>query len=227
MVEGEAVMWAKFTRVLLDPGRVDDAVAAVDRELLPAVLETPGAMEAYSMVERTRGIGIVVTCWADFGALENSRRTIGERRARVLDAVGARIADTAVYEVHGSAPPPPTGVPVCSRVTFVEGLAPDIGEADQTLFNAALARYGDLDGFLSLCWLVDGRSGNGLGITTWQTAGQLRASEQLNRRVRREVESTFGCRVDSVLDVETITSVRCPDPIDEVLDLREPTATLN
>lgn len=221
-------MWAKFTRVLLDPGRVDDAVVAVDRELLPAFLEAPGAEHGYWMVERTRGIGIVVTCWSDLDSLEDSRAAMGEVRARVLDELGARIADTAVYEVHGSAPPPPIGGdPAWSRVTFVEGLAPDIGDADQTLFRTALARYGDLDGFLSLCWLVDGRSGNGLGITTWRTADHLRASETLNHKVRRDVEATFGCRVDSVLDVQTLASVRCPESIDEVLDLREPTATLN
>ena len=214
-------MFAKFTRVLLDPSRVDPAVALVDEELLPAFLDTPGSRHGYWMVERERGLALVVTCWADLDALEHSRAPMGAVRARVLDELGARIADTATYEVHGSAPPPPIeGERVWSRVTFVEGLASDVGDADQTVFRAALERYGNLNGFLSLCWLVDAESGNGLGITTWCTRKQLVASEAVNQKVRREVEAAFGCRIDAVLDVETMASAHCPDAPDIVLDLR-------
>lgn len=132
--------------------------------------------------------------------------------------------------VPGAQAPPPRAAPGLPRgarraARLLDG--PDIGDADTTLFDAALARYGDLDGFLSLCWLVDGRSGNGLGITTWRTADHLRASEALNHRVRRDVETTFACRVDSVLDVQTLASVCCPDGADTVLDLREPSPSLN
>jgi hypothetical protein len=131
------------------------------------------------------------------------------------------LTETGIYAVHGCAG---DGVPISgqhawSRITFVEGLDRDVDDPGNVLFRASRRRYERCTGFLSLCWLVDAASGNGLGIVTWDTKAACTASEPVGRRTRRQVEEAFRCRIDGVEEVETLAVAA---PSHDVLDLRGP-----
>ena len=214
-------MWASLARVRFDPELVDDAIDLVQAHLVPGFVAQPGARYGYWMVNRMNGHAVVVTCWDSREAIERSRAELGAARAMVIDELDALLTETGVYEVLGCAS---DGVPIggqhaWSRITFVEGLPRDVGEPGNDLFRASRRRYEGCDGFLSLCWLVDGGPGNGLGIVTWDTEAACTASEPVGRRTRREVEKAFGCRIDSVEEVETLAAAA---PSQDVLDLRRP-----
>lgn len=199
-------MWATMARVRFDPSRVDEAIDLTRSHLVPGFLAQAGARHGYWMVDRTTGHAVVVTCWASREALEQSRAALGAVRSMVIDELDAVLMETGVYAVHAHAG---TGAPIhgrsaWSRITFVEGLGADVDDPDHALFRTARRRYEDREGFLSLCWLVDAASGNGLGIVTWDTEAACRSNEDLSRRTRREVELAFACRIDGVEVVQTV-----------------------
>lgn len=213
-------MWASLARVRFDRQRADRAVDLVKTHLVPAFVAQPGSRYGYWMVDRTTGHAVVVACWDDREVLEDSRAELGAVRAMVIDELDALLTETGIYAVHACAG---DGVPISgqlawSRITFVEGLASDVDDPDQVLFRSALRRYEDCTGFLSMCWLVDSPSGNGLAIVTWDTKASCSASEPVGRRTRREIEQAFGCRIDSVEEVETIAIAA---PVHDALDLRD------
>lgn len=213
-------MWASLARVRFDRQLADQAIDLVKTHLVPAFVAQPGSRYGYWMVDRTTGHAVVVTCWDNREAIGDSRAELGAVRAMVIDELDALLTETGIYAVHGCSG---DGVPISgelawSRVTFVEGLGPDLDDPDNVLFRTALRRYEDRAGFLSMCWLVDVPSGNGLSIVTWDTKAACTASEPASRRTRQQVEQAFGCRIDGVEEVETIAVAA---PVHDVLDLRE------
>lgn len=218
--DAESGMWASLTRVRFDRRRADRAIDLVKTHLVPAFVAQPGSRYGYWMVDRTTGHAVVVTCWGNRKAIEDSRAELGAVRAMVIDETDALLTETGIYAVHACAG---DGVPISgqlawSRITSVEGLASDVDDPDQVLFRSALRRYEDCTGFLSMCWLVDAPSGNGLAIVTWDTKASCTASEPVGRRTRRQIEQAFGCRIDGVEEVETIAVAA---PVHDVLDLRQ------
>lgn len=199
-------MWASLARVRFDRRLADRAIDLVKTHLVPAFVAQPGSRYGYWMVDRTTGHAVVVTCWDGREAIEDSRADLGAGRAMVIDELDALVTETGTYAVHACAG---DGVPISgqlawSRITFVEGLASDADDPDQVLFRSALRRYEDCTGFLSMCWLVDAASSNGLAIVTWDTKASRTASESVSRRTRRQVEHAFGCRIHGAEEVETI-----------------------
>lgn len=213
-------MWASLARVRFDRQLVDRAIDLVKTHLVPAFVAQPGSRYGYWMVDRTTGHAVVVTCWDDREAIEDSRAELGAVRSMVIDELDALLTETGTYAVHARAGDgaPISGQLAWSRITFVEGLAPDVDDPDQVLFRSALRRYEDDAGFLSMCWLVDAPSGNGLAIVTWDTEASRTASEPVGRRTRRLVEQALGCRIDGVEEVETIAVAA---PVHDVVDLRD------
>jgi len=215
-------MWASFTRVRVDPSRADEAIDLVREELVPAFAGRDGAMQGYWMLDRATGTGLVVSCWADRDSLDAGRAQGGTSRAAVLERLDALLCETGTYEVHALAgtPAPIDGGHVWSRVTFLEGVDPVRLAGERGLFASMHAQSATQAGFLSLCWLVDAETHNGMSISTWRSRDELRASAPHGRGLRRKAAQVLGCRVEEVVEVETIGTAGC-GPGDLVLDLRD------
>lgn len=215
-------MWASFTRVRVHPSKADEAIELVRRHLIPDFVDREGSLQGYWMLDRRSGTGLVVTCWADRAALDASRSGGGSTRARVIEQLDALLAETGTYAVHAlaGASAPIDGGHVWSRVMLVEHLDPVVLEGEGGLFAAIHEQLATRPGFLSLCWLVDRDSGNGMSISTWRTQDDVRASEADGGRLRREASQALGCRIEEVVDVETIGTARCGADGD-FLDLRD------
>lgn len=215
-------MWASFTRVRVDPTRAGDAIELVREELVPAFAGRDGSRQGYWMLDRLTGTGLVVTCWADRGSLETARREEGTVRTSVLERLGALLCETGTYAVHAvhGAPAPIDGGHAWSRATFVEGVDLARLDGERGLFATMLASSATRLGFLSLCWLVDPETRNGISISTWRSQVDLRGSAVQGRRLRREAARALACRVEEVVEVETIGSTGCGSG-DVVVDLRD------
>jgi heme-degrading monooxygenase HmoA len=219
-------MWASFTRVRADPARTEEAIDLVRRHLVPEFVGSDGSQQGYWMLDRTTGTGLVVRCWRDLAALEAGRSGDGAARTTVIERLDAMLCETGTYEVHGlrGASAPIDGGHAWSRVTFVEGVDPVALLEGHDLYERTYEQVADQPGFLSLCWLVDPDTGNGMSISTWRTDEDLRASGPHGRRLRRRVARALGCRVEDVVDVETIGTARYR-PAGATLDLRDGAAT--
>lgn len=200
--------WASLARIRFDPRSIDGAIELVKAHLVTDFVARPGARSGYWMVDRMSGHAVVVLCWASREALEDSRAALGAARAMVIEELDALLTETGVYAVHGCAGDgdPISGQRAWSRILFVEGLAPGVDDPDHVLFRTARRRYENRAGFLSLCWLVDAPSGNGLGIVTWDTEAACRAGEPASRRTRRHVDQAYGCHIHGEAVVETIAA---------------------
>lgn len=201
-------MRARVVHLVIDRDRVDLATELVRELVIPAFTALPGAIHGYWMLERRTGHAMTVTCWHDERSLVEGNATMGEVRARAVDAIGALVVPAGVYRLDGVSgeSPPIEGRSEWSCVQLVEGLPLDGRRAPGELAATAHRLHDDDPGFHSVCWLVDPATGSGLSITSWADEASLHAAEPSTRLSRRHFESDFGCHVDGRHVMETLAA---------------------
>jgi heme-degrading monooxygenase HmoA len=73
-----------------------------------------------------------------------------------------------------------------ARVTYVEGPADRLGDAEKNIRDVLIPAVSKLAGFKGGLWLNDRSSGKGLGVTLWESAQAMQASEAMGERLREE-----------------------------------------
>jgi hypothetical protein len=91
-----------------------------------------------------------------------------------------------------------------ARVTWVEGVDPAALDHLPELHASITPDQEASDGFCASYWLADHRTGDGMALSTWASAAQLRHGEPDSRRRRRQVERTLGCHVAMVGEYEAL-----------------------
>jgi hypothetical protein len=79
-------------------------------------------------------------------------------------------------------------------------------------YQAMVASMKQVDGFLGALLLVDRTSGNSLGLTFWENETQLRASEEVAGKFRREGAATIGASTPPSVDRFEVAYYGVPQP---------------
>jgi quinol monooxygenase YgiN len=85
-------MYARSTTVRGDPNSVDEGIAYVRDEVMPAVQRMDGCVGLSMLADRTSGRCIVTTAWADYDALRLSADGVKPMRQRAAEIMGGEIA---------------------------------------------------------------------------------------------------------------------------------------
>jgi heme-degrading monooxygenase HmoA len=79
-----------------------------------------------------------------------------------------------------------------ARVSTVHGSPENVDEGIQQFRDGALPVVQQAQGFKGALLLVDRHSGNGLGISLWDTEENMNATEEAVRGVREEATRAMG-----------------------------------
>ncbi|MFP5372734.1 MAG: antibiotic biosynthesis monooxygenase, partial [Actinomycetes bacterium] len=139
-------MYARSTTVRGDPGKVDDAIAYVRDEVMPAVQAMSGCVGLSMLCDRNAGRCIVTTAWADDTAMHATEEAVRPMRDRVREVFGGDVEVNEweialLHRMHEA----PDGA--CTRVTWTRGDPADMDRITDTFRMALLPRLEDLDGF--------------------------------------------------------------------------------
>src|SRR3712207_750261 len=94
----EGGMYARSTTVHADPQRIDDGIANVRDQVMPAVQSMPGCMGLSMLVDRTSGRCIVTTSWDSMESMSASREAVRAMREEATDVMGGRF-DVDEWEI--------------------------------------------------------------------------------------------------------------------------------
>lgn len=199
-------MFARVTRMHMDPTRVDDAAALVRSDLVPLFEGLDGACHGWWMADVDKGDILAVTCWEDIGWWEASHAEVGRARTAIveeLDALPVNAENNEVYGVEHHETLHPRR-DTWSRVIWAEGLNHAARGLAGGLFENTASAHREKPGFLSACWLADLDTGNGLAITTWDTADAIAADEHDSKKRRRQVSKALGCTIEGIQVYRTV-----------------------
>lgn len=90
---------ARVTRTTNDPGRVDDATAAIKGTVIPEIKEMKGSQGGFWLSDRETGEGFGATLFDSAESMSASSAAGDDMRQRVTGNIGAQVTDVLMLEV--------------------------------------------------------------------------------------------------------------------------------
>ena len=206
-------MYARSTTVRGDPGKVDDAIAYVRDEVMPAVQQMSGCVGLSMLCDRDAGRCIVTTAWADDTAMHATAEAVRPMRERVREVFGGDVEVNQweialLHRMHEA----PEGA--CTRVTWTRGDPADADRMTDTFRMALLPRLEDIDGFCSVSVMVNRENGMCALAATYASREALNGSRDAVSAMRDEFTSQLGMEVMDIAEFDLVLAhLRVPETV--------------
>ncbi len=197
-------MFVRMTRVQTSPDHVDEASKIWQQQVLPDSRQLAGFAGAILLAERSTGLGLSVTYWADEAALRASDAVADARRAEIAQATGGQVLEVDRFELvvwERNAPPRAN---TFVRVNDITGSPTKIDDGIRFVREQVLPAVKQLKGYRSLVMGVNRDSGRAFVTTVWETAADRAASDAAVAAQRREGGQTLGAEQVKVENFEAL-----------------------
>ena len=195
-------MHVRTTTTQADPARIDDGVAVIRDEVLPAVTAMDGCVGLSVLVDRESGRCIATTAWQSEAALLASAEAVRPVRDRGVQALGGSSSNVDAWEMavvhrdHAA----PSGA--CARVTWLSGDPSTADRAADVFRMVILPQVQELAGFCSASLFINREAGRAVGTVTFENRAALEASREPTARIRDKATREIGATVDEVAEME-------------------------
>ena len=206
-------MYARSVTVRGDAGKVDELVAHIRDEAMPAMQAMSGCVGVSMLCDRDAGRCIVTSAWADETALHASEEAMRESRERGAQIMGGEYEMTnweiallhRMHEGHEGAR---------ARVLWGES---DPARAEDNLAvmrMAMLPRMEELPGFCSVSLLVDRATGRSAMTTCYDTQADMDRARDAAMAMREEFTREMGVTLTDVADFDLVLHhLRVPETV--------------
>jgi quinol monooxygenase YgiN len=180
---------------------IDQGIAQVRDEVLPAVTAMDGCIGLSMMVDRTSGECIVTTAWESEEKMKATAEAVKPLRDRATEILSgtSSVQEWEIAVVHRDHR---AGDGSYSRSTW---LTTDPEEADHALDvyrMAVLPKIEELDGFCSASMLIDRATGMAVGTVAFDSKAALDASRAAGEAIRAAASQQIGAQVLDVHEYE-------------------------
>jgi hypothetical protein len=205
-------MYARSTTVTADPQRLDEGIAHIRDEVLPAVTGMPGSMGLSMLCDRDSGRCIVTAGWDSAETLAASRETVRAMRDRAAQVLGSSDFDvqeweiTALHRAHAA----PEGA--CCRVTWSRIDPARMDEMTETFRTGIIPRLDDIPGFCSVSLMGDRQTGLAVLTATYDDRAALEGSAGTVQGMREQFARQLDLQVTDMAEFElVIHQLRVPE----------------
>jgi antibiotic biosynthesis monooxygenase len=195
-------VFARTTIVQGDPTKLEEGIAQVRDQVMPAVTGMDGCVGMSMLCDRSSGRCIVTTAWESEDAMSASAPMVAPMREQATRTLDAATSDVMMWEI--AAVHRDHWVPdgACARVTWLSG-RPEIADRAVDMFRmAVLPRVQEFDGFCAASFMVDRAAGRAVGAVVFDSRESLEASREATTRIRERVTQEMGATVDAVEEME-------------------------
>jgi len=204
-------MYARSTTVRGDPSKIDDGIAYVRDEVMPAVQGMSGCVGLSMLCDRDSGRCIVTTSWDSEESMSASREAVRAMRERATDVMGGRfdVQEWEIAVLH-RAHQAPEGA--CCRVTWTRGDPARMDEMAETFRTGLVPRLDDIPGFCSVSVMGDRQTGMSVLTATYDDRGSLERSAEAVRGMREQFAQQMGLEITDMAEFElAIHHLRVPE----------------
>jgi hypothetical protein len=204
---------ARSTTVLTDPGAVDDGIAYVRDEVMPAVQAMDGSVGLSMLADRDEGRCIVTTAWVDEQSMRSSAEGVRTLRDRTAEVFGGTITvqewDIAflhrAYETRDGA---------CARVVWSRTV-PELVERTVDAYRMSLLpRLEEMPGFCSISLMVSRAEGLAVSATVYADRQALDETRQVSATLRDDFATAMGVAITDVAEMELVLAhLRVPETV--------------
>ena len=187
-------MYARSTTVRGDPQKLDDGIAYVRDEVMPALQRMSGCVGLSMLTDRDSGRCIVTSERA--GEMFGGPIEVNEWEIGIL------------HRKHEA----PDGA--CTRVTWTRGDPAEMDRTIDTLRMALLPRLDDLEGFCSVSAMVNRANGMCSLAATYESRDAMMRTREAVAAMRDEFTQQLGMEVMDIAEFDLVLAhLRVPETV--------------
>jgi quinol monooxygenase YgiN len=206
-------MYARSTTVRGNPQSLDDAIAYLRDEVMPAAQEIEGCVGMSMMCDRDSGRCIATTAWETEEAMHNSESRLHDMRQRYAEMLGGQpeVQEWEIAVLH-RAHRAPEGA--CCRILWSRGNPDDLERVLDTFRMAMLPRVEELPGFCSVSMLVDRANGRAATATVYESHDAMNRASDTARSMREDFTRQMGGEILEVAEMDLVLAhLRVPETV--------------
>jgi heme-degrading monooxygenase HmoA len=206
-------MYARSTTVRGNPQKVDDLIAYVRDEAMPAMAAMSGNVGMSMLCDRESGRCIVTSAWADESAMHATEQSVVDLRERAAAIAGGDYGMQAweivvlhrAHEGHDGAR---------ARVIWADGDPARIDENTSTFRMAMMPRMEELPGFCSVSVFADRATGRGAMTIVYDSQEDMDRGADMARAMRDEFSNAMGLTITDMADFDlAVHHLRVPETV--------------
>ncbi|MGZ8723316.1 MAG: hypothetical protein ACXWYG_04645 [Aeromicrobium sp.] len=194
-------MYARSTTFLARPGSIDEGIAFVKDEVMPAAMAMDGCIGLSMICDRDSGRCITTTAWSTVEAMSGSEQMVQPIREKGAEMFGAEPSvnrwEIAVLHRHAM-----SGEGACVRCTWLSMDPAGAQQAIDTYRMATLPALEDMDGMCSASLMVDRDSGRAVSSVTFASREAMVASRSAAESLRTRIADEVGATVTDIGEFE-------------------------
>ena len=194
-------MYARSSTFLAQPGSIDEGIAYVQDEVMPAAMAVDGCIGLSMICDRDSGCCIATSAWSTEEAMTSSDQMMQPMRDRGAEIFGAEpsIDRWEIAVVHRHAV---SGEGACVRCAWLTMDADGLTDAIGTYRMAVLPALEEMEGFCSASLMVDRATGHAVSSVTFASRDDLVASRRAAEALRTRIADELGATVTDIREFE-------------------------
>jgi len=197
-------MYARTTTIKADPKRMDDGIADVRDNVMPAVSDMDGSVGLSMLCDRDSGRCIVTTAWETEEAMAATRERVLAMRQRATEQFGSRESEVQEWEIAVMHRTHTASDDSCARVTWSRIDPAQVDRMIDTFRTSLVPRIDDVPGFCSLSLLVDRQTGAGSLTAVYNDRQAMEASREQVMSMREEISRQVDMEITEVAEFDLV-----------------------
>jgi heme-degrading monooxygenase HmoA len=206
-------MYARSTTIHADPQSVEDGIAYVRDEVMPAVQKMDGCIGLSMLCDRDDGRCIVTTAWADEQAMRTSAEGVRSMRDRAAEIFGGQpeVQEWEIAVLHRMYE---TREGACARVIWSRA-DPDLVDRTVDAYRMSLMpRIEEMPGFCSISLLISRGEGRAVSATVYDSRQSMEETRELSANMRDDFAMSMGVAITEVAEMELVLAhLRVPETV--------------
>lgn len=206
-------MYARSTTIHADPQAVEDGIAYVRDEVMPAVHKMDGCIGLSMLCDRDSGHCIITTAWADEEAMRSSTEGVRSLRDRAAEIFGGQpeVQEWDIAFLHRAYE---TRDGACARVVWSRTV-PELVERTVDAYRMSLLpRFEEMPGFCSISLMVSRAEGRAVSATVYESQESLDETRELAANMRDDFAMSMGVAITEVAEMELVLAhLRVPETV--------------
>ena len=207
-------MYARSTTVRGNPQSLDDAIAYLRDEVMPAVQEMDGCIGLSMLCDRDSGRCIATTAWETEEAMHNSESGLHAMRQRFAEMLGGppEVQEWEIAVLHRIAARPRRAPAAGS--SGARGDPADVERYVDAFRMSLLPRMEELPGFCSVSLLVDRENGRSATATVYENRDAMNRAAETAKPMREEFTRQMGSEITEVAEFDlALAHLRVPETV--------------
>jgi quinol monooxygenase YgiN len=206
-------MYARSTTVRGDPQSLDDAIAYVRDEVMPAVQAMDGCIGLSMLCDRDSGRTITTSAWETEEAMHNSEAGLHAMRRRFAEMLGGEpeVQEWEIAVLHRSRQAPEGAG---CRVIWGRGDPAEQERMLDALRMSLLPRLEEVPGFCSISMLVDRETGRSAAAVVYESREAMTRATEQTKPMREEFSRQMGTEITEVAEFDlALAHLRVPETV--------------